>query len=95
MKQSKLEIRIFTVTLISSLFFLFLYLNAIYLKIDAVFIGIFQEIFTIPFLLLQPILLINLIFKLYKKKLKFTIIIGLSLFILATSMITIYHSFFN
>jgi len=44
-------------TLISSVYFTFIYLNSTIFKFDFVLIGVFQELLTIPFLLLEFLLL--------------------------------------
>ena len=44
-------------TLISGLYFIFIYLNAAVFKFNFVLIGVFQELLTIPLLLLQLLLL--------------------------------------
>ena len=54
LKNSKL---IFLLSLVVSIYFLFLYLNAYILRWDFVLIGVFQELLTIPVMLGELILL--------------------------------------
>ncbi|WP_156112489.1 hypothetical protein [Lacinutrix jangbogonensis] len=56
--------------LLALLFLLLLYLNNHYFHFDFVLIGVFQELLTIPCILLQPLLLLFSIRGLYKKKFK-------------------------
>ena len=49
---------IFYLSVLTSLFFLFLYINNVYLKLNFVIIGVLQELFSILFLVTQPILLV-------------------------------------
>lgn len=48
---------IFWVSAISSLFLFFVYLNSTVFKLNDAIIGFFQELFTIPSILVQPLLL--------------------------------------
>ncbi len=93
MKYYKSEISILSLSVISSLFFVFLFLNSYYFKIDFVLVGVFQELLTIPFLLLQPISAILLILKILKKKQKSSVIRYVSLAILVISIFMTYYSF--
>ena len=47
----------FYISIITSLFLLFIYLNSTVFKLTFVLIGVFQELLTIPCILTQPILL--------------------------------------
>ena len=48
---------IFYISIITSTFLLLIYLNSTVFKIDFVLIGVFQELLTIPSILVQPIIL--------------------------------------
>lgn len=93
MKSFKSEIGILLLSLISSLFFAFLFLDFYYFKIDFVLVGVFRELLTIPFLILQPILAIASILKILKKEQKTSTLSYVSLAILVISIFTTYYNF--
>ena len=58
MKQVLSDKNLFFASLAIVSFFSFLYLDAHYFKIDAVLIGVFQELLTLPLMLIQVALLV-------------------------------------
>lgn len=57
-------------SLITSIFLLFIYLNATIFKLDFVLIGVFQELLTIPCILVQPVLLLLSLIRFFRIKFK-------------------------
>lgn len=47
-------------SIITALSLLFIYTNSTHFKVNFIFIGVFQELLTLPFILLKPILLLIL-----------------------------------
>jgi len=88
MKQQKWEYIILSTSLITSCILLFVYLNSTFFKWNYFLIGVFQEVFTIPCILIQPMLLIMILKVFSNMKLKiiprifFTLTICLTTFIL-------------
>lgn len=82
-------------SILSSLFLLLMYLNATVFQSDFVLIGVFQELLTIPSVLIQPVLLF-LAFKVFiREKYSVKSYSCFSILILSTSIIIILTSFFK
>ena len=79
---------IFHISIIASLFLLFIYLNSTILKLNYILIGVFQELLTIPCILIQPVLLFLSLRRFIKIKFKvksytfYTLILSLMTMIL-------------
>ncbi len=83
----------FYTSLFFGVYFSFLHLNALVLKMDFVLIGVLQEMLTIPFILIQFILLIYLVVCFFKNNSTSKIYFYLSLSILLIINIFIIGSF--
>lgn len=81
-------------SIFTSLFFLMLYINNVHIKSNFVLIGVLQELLTIPFLLIQPVLLILAFKGLIKASYNVLSHSFLSVAILLTSMSITWASFF-
>lgn len=81
-------------SILTSLFFLMLYLNNVHFKSSFVLIGVFQELLSIPFLLIQPVLLVLAFKGLIKESYNVLSYSFLSVAILLTSMSITWASFF-
>ena len=79
---------IFHISIVASLFLLFIYLNSTILKLNYILIGVFQELLTIPCILIQPVLLFLSLRRFIKIKFKvksytfYTLILSLMTMIL-------------
>lgn len=91
LKASKV---IFLFSILTTLFFTFLFLNDCCIKSDFVLIGVVQELFTIPCLLLQPTLLFIVLLKIFKGNHQGKTYLLFSGFILLTTIIATWMSFF-
>ncbi|MEH6535438.1 MAG: hypothetical protein V7719_03525 [Psychroserpens sp.] len=81
-------------SMITSLFFLMLYFNTVYFKSTFALIGVFQELLTIPFLLIQPVLLVLAFKGLIKESYNVLSYSFLSVVMLLASMSITWSSFF-
>lgn len=81
-------------SVLTSFFFLMLYVNNAYFKSNIVLIGVFQELLTIPFLLIQPVLLVLAFKGLIKESYTILSYSFLSVAILLISMSITWASFF-
>ena len=87
-KLLKADRNIFYISVVTSSFLMMIYINAVYVKWPFVLLGVFQEMFTIPCMLTQPVLLFLALKKLFKVTFKmksyifFTMVISLTTIIL-------------
>lgn len=84
----------FYLSILTSLFFLFLYVNNVYLKSDFVLIGVLQELFSILFLLTQPVLLVIACRAFIKNVFKLNSYSFITILVLLTSIGLTWLSFF-
>jgi len=96
MKTNAIQIKklLLYASIFTSLFFLLLYMNIVYFKSSFVLIGVVQELLTIPFLLIQPVLLVLTFKGLMKDSYNVISYSFLSVAILVTSISMTWTSFF-
>ena len=84
-KLVKTDKTIFYISVITALFLMMIYINNTYTKLSFVLLGVFQEMFTIPCLLIQPVLLYLSMKRFFRVKFK---IKKHTFFAIAISLIT-------
>ena len=82
-------------SVLTTLFFALLFLNNSYIKSDFVLIGVVQELFTIPCLLLQPTFFFIAVKRLFKVKGQGMLYLLFSILILLISITVTWISFIN
>lgn len=90
----KNEIRIFLLSIILIIYFGFLFLNVYVLKLEYTLIGVFQEILTIPLMLLSPVLLVFSIRNFIAKRYAIVSYAFLTIILLISLIIVTWGSFF-
>ena len=95
MKNNKLlkaDKNIFYISVLTSLFLMMIYINSVYVKWTFVLLGVFQELLTIPCLLIQPVLLYLALRTFFRSKFKIKTHIFLTVVITLITMILTWGS---
>ncbi|MDO5979746.1 hypothetical protein [Flavivirga spongiicola] len=86
-KLLKADRNIFYISVITSSFLMMIYINHTYTKLSFVLLGVIQEMFTIPCVLIQPVLLYLALRNFFKVKFKLKPYISFTVVISLTTMV--------